>query len=188
MHHPSLLFLWCRNKPTLKTITVMASKDFQIKLMSLQGNLLNYAFMLTSSREEAYSLLNHTTEAALEQWATAADDVHFKGWTFSIMRSLFAGEFSARAKARRATRNDVYALRLTDETGDCADSALLGTYRSTEVTRALSSFTIGYRRTIELHFSGYSCLEIARELNLTVAVVKSRVAYCCNRLRAQLSA
>ncbi len=164
----------------------MASKDFQTKLMSLQGNLLNYAFMLTSSREEARQLLNHTTEAALEQWATASDDAHFKGWAFSIMRALFASDFSGRVKARRAVRHDVYAISLTDE--ECMDSALTGTYRSADVTRALATLTEGYRRAIELHFSGYSYAEIARALNLTVAVVKSRVAYCRNRLRVHLSA
>lgn len=35
----------------------MGTQEFQNKLMSLQGNLLNFAYMLTSNRDNAYDLL-----------------------------------------------------------------------------------------------------------------------------------
>ncbi|MBD5242790.1 MAG: RNA polymerase sigma factor, partial [Barnesiella sp.] len=43
----------------------MASANFQEKLMGLQGNLLNFAYMLTSNRDDAYDLLQDTTLKAL---------------------------------------------------------------------------------------------------------------------------
>ncbi len=39
----------------------MGTQEFQNKLMSLQGNLLNFAYMLTSNRDNAYDLLQDTT-------------------------------------------------------------------------------------------------------------------------------
>ena len=44
----------------------MSSKNFQTKLLSLQGNLLNFAYLLTSNRDDAYDLLQDTTLKALE--------------------------------------------------------------------------------------------------------------------------
>ena len=44
----------------------MGTQEFQDKLMSLQGNLLNFAYMLTSNRDNAYDLLQDTTLKALD--------------------------------------------------------------------------------------------------------------------------
>lgn len=164
----------------------MASKDFRNKLMSLQGNLLNYAFMLTSNREMARELLEHTTEVALEQWADAADDAMLKGWAFKLMRGVFASEFQ-QEKVERMHKVDVYSIHLTQEC-EATEVCPEGAHLSVNITRALASFTDGYRRPIEMYFAGYSVAEIASELALPVAVVKSRVAYCRNRLRVTLSA
>lgn len=165
----------------------MASNDYRNKLMSLQGNLLNYAFMLTSNREMARKLLDCTTETALEQWPEAVDDASLKCWAFSIMRGIFTAEF-ARKKSERRVCADVYAVRLTTEAHAVAGVPLEGTYRSADVTCALGELGDDYRRTAELYFAGYTMIEIASEMNLPMAVVKSRIAYCRSRLRVALSA
>lgn len=164
----------------------MASNDFRNRLKGLHRNLLNYAFMLTSDREMAHELLEHTTEIALERWTDVADDAMLKGWAFSVMRSVFAAEFACR-KIAQATSTDVYAISLT-EVSDMSYVRPEGTHRSAEVTRALESFNDSHRKVIERYFAGYSVTEIASEMNLPAAEVRSRVAYCRNSLRMALSA
>ena len=44
----------------------MNSPQFQERLLNLQSNLLNFAYMLTSDREEAHDLLQDTTLKALD--------------------------------------------------------------------------------------------------------------------------
>ena len=44
----------------------MNSNNFQQRLLGLQDNLLNFAYMLTSDREEAKDLLQDTTLKALD--------------------------------------------------------------------------------------------------------------------------
>ena len=44
----------------------MGSDKFQSKLMDLQSNMLNFAYMLTSNRDDAYDLLQDTTLKALD--------------------------------------------------------------------------------------------------------------------------
>ncbi len=48
----------------------MGTQEFQNKLMSLQSNLLNFAYMLTSNRDNAYDLLQDTTLKALDTKAS----------------------------------------------------------------------------------------------------------------------
>ncbi len=57
--------------------------------MDLQSNLLNFAYMLTGSRDDAYDLLQDTTLKALDNEAKYVDNTNFKGWVFTIMRNIF---------------------------------------------------------------------------------------------------
>ena len=58
----------------------MGSSNFQTKLLSLQSNLLNFAYILTSNRDDAYDLLQDTTLKALDNEDKYVDNVNFKGW------------------------------------------------------------------------------------------------------------
>ncbi|MDE5735152.1 MAG: RNA polymerase sigma factor, partial [Duncaniella sp.] len=64
----------------------MATQAFQDRLMALQSNMLNFAFMLTSDRDNAYDLLQDTTLKALDSEEKYGENVNFKGWVFTIMR------------------------------------------------------------------------------------------------------
>ena len=61
----------------------MNSNNFQQRLLGLQDNLLNFAYMLTSDREEAKDLLQDTTLKALDNEDKYIDNVNFKGWVFT---------------------------------------------------------------------------------------------------------
>ena len=55
------------------------SANFENKLLSLQSNLLNFAYLLTSNRDDAYDLLQDTTLKALDNEDKYVDNVNFKG-------------------------------------------------------------------------------------------------------------
>ena len=73
----------------------MGTTTFQEKLLSVQRNLLNFAYTLTTNREDAYDLLQDTTLKALDNEDKYVDNVNFKGWVFTIMRNLFIKNYSA---------------------------------------------------------------------------------------------
>jgi DNA-directed RNA polymerase specialized sigma subunit, sigma24 homolog len=119
-------------------------QEFQEKLLSLQDNLLNFAYMLTSNREEAKDLLQDTTLKALDNRDKYIDNVNFKGWVFTIMRNIFINNY------RRIVRNqtivdqteDLYHLNLPQESGfDTPD----GFYTVKEITKAINGFADEYK-------------------------------------------
>ena len=67
----------------------MTSEKFQASLMQLQDNMLNFAYMLTSNRDDAYDLLQDTTLKVLDNEEKFAENTNFKGWVFTIMRNIF---------------------------------------------------------------------------------------------------
>ena len=90
------------------------SQKFQTKLLDLQSNLLNFAYLLTSNRDDAYDLLQDTTLKALDNEDKYVDNVNFKGWVFTIMRNIFINNY--RKVVRSATvidqTEDLYHLNL----------------------------------------------------------------------------
>ena len=93
----------------------MGTTTFQEKLLSVQRNLLNFAYTLTTNREDAYDLLQDTTLKALDNEDKYVDNVNFKGWVFTIMRNLFINKY--RATVRSAVvidrSDDLYHLNLS---------------------------------------------------------------------------
>ena len=60
-------------------------ESFKQRLVGLQGNLLSFAYQLTTNREAAEDLLQDTTLKALDNEEKYVDKVNFKGWIFTII-------------------------------------------------------------------------------------------------------
>ena len=165
-------------------ITVMTTK-FEQMLVALQSNMLNFAYMLTSNRDDAYDLLQDTTLKVLDNEAKYADDTNFKGWVFTIMRNIFINNY--RKVAREATMvdqtEDLYHLNLPQESGLETPE---GGIAVDEITRAINSFSDEYRIPFSMHVSGYKYTEIAEQMDLPLGTVKSRKFFSRQRLQEML--
>lgn len=163
----------------------MSSKNFQSKLLELQGNLLNFAYLLTSNHDDAYDLLQDTTLKALANEEKYVDNTNFKGWVFTIMRNTFINNY--RQVIRSATvldhTDDLYRLNMAGESGveSPEESVALG-----EISDAINSFADDYRVPFTMHVAGYKYNEIAAKMNLPLGTVKSRIFFARKRLQGML--
>ncbi|MDE5720389.1 MAG: RNA polymerase sigma factor, partial [Paramuribaculum sp.] len=64
----------------------MTTVDFKQKLTSLQANMFNFAYMLTSDREDAADLMQDTMLKVLDNADKDTGNSKFKGGVFAIMR------------------------------------------------------------------------------------------------------
>ena len=163
----------------------MATSNFQTKLMDLQKNLLNFAFILTSNRDDAYDLLQDTTLKALDNEDKYVDNVNFKGWVFTIMRNIFINNY--RKVVRSATvidqTEDLYHLNLPQDSGFETPE---GSFAAKEITAAINEFSDDYRIPFTMHVAGYKYNEIAEKMNLPLGTVKSRIFFARQRLQQSL--
>lgn len=160
----------------------MGTQEFQNKLMSLQGNLLNFAYMLTSNRDNAYDLLQDTTLKALDNESKYVDNTNFKGWVFTIMRNIFINNYrkSARENTMVDTSEDLYHLNLKQDSGlETPD----GAYAVKEISEILAGFPEDCREPFSLHVAGYKYEEISERLSMPLGTVKSRIFFTRKRLR-----
>ncbi|MDE6161491.1 MAG: RNA polymerase sigma factor [Muribaculaceae bacterium] len=164
----------------------MGSVKFQNDLMKLQGNLLNFAYMLTSNRDDAYDLLQDTTLKALDNEAKYADNTNFKGWVFTIMRNIFINNYrrGARSAVVADTTDNLYHLNLSQDSGlDTPE----GSYTAGEITDAINSFSDEYRIPFSMHVSGYKYNEIAEKMGLPLGTIKSRIFFARKKLQERFA-
>ena len=165
----------------------MANKEFENKLMSLQGNLLNFAYMLTSNRDNAYDLLQDTTLKALDNESKYVDNTNFKGWVFTIMRNIFINNY--RRNVRSATivdqTEDLYHLNLSQDSGLETPE---GAFGAGEISEAINDFADEYRIPFSMFVAGYKYNEIAEKMNLPLGTIKSRIFFARKKLQARFAA
>ena len=164
----------------------MATETFQTKLMALQSNMLNFAYMLTSNRDDAYDLLQDTTLKALDNSEKYVENTNFKGWVFTIMRNLFINNY--RRVSRTATvidqTEDLYHLNLSQDSGIASPE---GSYSAQEITDAINQFPDKYRVPFTMHVAGYKYNEIADEMGLPLGTIKSRIFFARQQLQERFA-
>ena len=164
----------------------MATSEFQTKLMSLQSNMLNFALMLTSNRDNAYDLLQDTTLKALDNEDKYTDNTNFKGWVFTIMRNIFINNY--RRVARSATvidqTEDLYHLNISQDSGFETPE---GSFQAGEITAAINQMSDEYRIPFSMHVAGYKYGEIAEKMNLPLGTIKSRIFFARKKLQQRFA-
>ena len=160
-------------------------ESFKDRVIGLQGNLMSFAYQLTSNREQAEDLLQDTTLKALSNEDKYVDNVNFKGWIFTIMRNIFINNY--RQTVRQATvidkTEDLYHLNISQDSGINTPE---GSFAVKEISVVLNSFSDDYRIPFNMFVAGYKYNEIAEKLDLPLGTVKSRIFFARKRLREEL--
>ncbi|MDE6804858.1 MAG: RNA polymerase sigma factor [Muribaculaceae bacterium] len=164
----------------------MRTKEtFKQRILGLQGNLLSFAYQLTTNREAAQDLLQDTTLKALDNEDKYVDNTNFKGWIFTIMRNIFINNY--RQTVRKATvidqTEDLYHLNISQDSGLETPDGSIAVH---EISSTLNSFPDEYRIPFNMYVAGYKYNEIAEKMGLPLGTVKSRIFFARKRLREQL--
>ena len=164
----------------------MGNAKFQSNLMNLQTNLLNFAYMLTSNRDDAYDLLQDTTLKALDNEDKYAENTNFKGWVFTIMRNIFINNYRRAGRAATVvdTTENLYHLNLCQESGIETPE---GAYGVNEISAAIDDIADEYRIPFVMHIQGYKYNEIAEHMNLPLGTVKSRIFFARKKLQSRFA-
>lgn len=163
----------------------MQNDRFQSRLIALQSNMLNFAFLLTSNRDDANDLVQDTMLKVLDNRDKYTDNVNFKGWVLTVMRNIFINGYR---KASRTTvlidrSEDLYLLNLPQDAGDASPE---GAMAIKEINAVVNSFDEEYRVPFSMHLAGYKYQEIADRIGLPLGTIKSRIFFARKTLRQRL--
>ena len=163
----------------------MRTANFAQDLLSVQTELLNFAYKLTADREEANDLLQETSMKALDNEDKYTAETNFKGCIYTIMRNIFINNYR---KALRdqiyvdQTDNQFYLNQNIDIEGDSTE----GSYDLKEMRRIVNALPKEYRIPFSMYVSGFKYREIADKLGLPLGTVKSRIYFTRQKLQEEL--
>ena len=153
--------------------------------ISVQEELLRFAYKLTADKEEANDLLQETSLKALDNEDKYMPDTNFKGWMYTIMRNIFINNY--RRIVREQTfvdqTDNLYHLNLPQNSGFASTE---GSYDLKEMHSIVNSLPRDYKVPFSMHVSGFKYREIADRLGLPLGTVKSRIFFTRQRLQQEL--
>lgn len=155
----------------------------EIRIKNLQSNLLNYALILTSDRNNAYGLLNETTSEILRRQGEYDGSVDFKDWAFAMMRSLCEHKYVRRVIPRMTVGGPDTATMDINESSVCDGN---GTMTVGEFGRRLSALDAPRRMVYELYVKGFNIGEITGRCRMTVSAVTAHVRRAVAALTVRL--
>ena len=163
----------------------MTTAAITTRLMDLQSNMLNFAYMLTSNRDDAQDLLQDTTLKVLDNYDKYTENTNFKGWVFTIMRNIFINNYRRQVRSSTVidTTEDLYHLNLSQESGLATPE---GSFAAKEISVAINSFSKEYKVPFTMYIAGYKYSEIAEKMGLPLGTVKSRIFFARKRLQGLL--
>ena len=161
------------------------SITFQKELLGVQGDLLRFAYKLTSDHEEANDLLQETSLKALDNEDKYAPDTNFKGWMYTIMRNIFVNNYRRTVREMNLI-DDTYSINqqslIEDEEGDRFEFA----YDMKQLYRVIHSIPEDMKVPFQMFVAGFKYREIAEKLGLPMGTVKSRLFFIRKRLKEEL--
>lgn len=163
----------------------MRTANFAQDLLSVQTELLNFAYKLTADREEANDLLQETSLKALDNEDKYTAETNFKGWIYTIMRNIFINNYCKALRNQTyvdQTDNQFYLNQNIDIEGDSTE----GSYDLKEMRRIVNALPKEYRIPFSMYVSGFKYREIADKLGLPLGTVKSRIYFTRQKLQEEL--
>lgn len=163
----------------------MRTANFAQDLLSVQTELLNFAYKLTADREEANDLLQETSLKALDNEDKYTAETNFKGWIYTIMRNIFINNYRKALRDQTyvdQTDNQFYLNQNIDIEGDSTE----GSYDLKEMRRIVNALPREYRIPFSMYVSGFKYREIADKLGLPLGTVKSRIYFTRQKLQEEL--
>lgn len=163
----------------------MRTANFAQDLLSVQTELLNFAYKLTADREEANDLLQETSLKALDNEDKYTAETNFKGWIYTIMRNIFINNYRKTLRDQTyvdQTDNQFYLNQNIDIEGDSTE----GSYDLKEMRRIVNALPKEYRIPFSMYVSGFKYREIADKLGLPLGTVKSRIYFTRQKLQEEL--
>lgn len=164
----------------------MTTAAFTTRLMTLQNNMLNFAYMLTSNRDDAYDLLQDTMLKVLDNQDKYVENTNFKGWVFTIMRNIFINNYRRVVRSNTVVdrTEDLYHLNMPQDSGFETPEGAFGV---NEISAAIDEFPEKYRVPFSMHVAGYKYNEIAEAMHLPLGTIKSRIFFARQSLQQRFA-
>lgn len=172
-------------RKTLNEIN-MTAIEFNHQLVELQNPLKYFALKLTTDNADAEDLLQETFLKALKYKDKFADQTNLKAWLYTIMKNTFINNYRRAARTRTiidSTQEAYYVNSSASVSSISPESE----YNFKEVSKTVNNLNDDCRIPFTMHNEGYKYKEIAKQLDMPIGTVKSRIFLARKKLSSALT-
>jgi len=163
----------------------MTNQEFTAKTQELNNLLFAFALRLTRSRQDAEDLMQETQIKAYKYRDNFAEGTNFKSWISTIMRNTFINQYRKRKTRRHLNQPTTEVTENIISKNVVANSGEQN-LRMQEMKRMMNSIGKIYSIPFMMFYRGYEYQEIARELNIPIGTVKSRIFSARVKMKAMI--
>ena len=157
-----------------KNISIMSRQEFGLLIVKHESFLLQLAMKLTKSFEDSNDLIQETYFKALKSSHKFQEGTNLKGWLYTIMRNTFINAY--RKKKKQNTFVDETESKFFLDSNQVEKSSTMDSLVDREyMMKQINSVDSAYVDTFMMYYNGYKYDEIAKELNVPLGTVKSRI-------------
>lgn len=160
---------------------------FSGDLIEMQKQLYYFALRLTDDREYANDLVQETTYKALKNKKKLQNTEHIRAWLYTILKNTYINYL--RSSQNKQLNFDSEEVNLYSNTGKAngypSPDTLL---QRKELRDQINELPFSYEKPINMLLSGYSYKEIAKQMNIPIGTVKSRIHLGKKRILKNYSA
>jgi len=152
----------------------MTAIEFTTRIMNEKSSLKNFALSLTRNNDDALDLLQDTYVKAISYRTKFEDSTNLKAWLFTIMKNTFINAYRRNVKTRALiVKGDDIALNraFKQNSYDHSESRL----NAKEIIKHIEKLDDDYKVPFTRYYNGYKYEEIAKEMQLPLGTVKSRI-------------
>jgi len=149
---------------------------FMYDLVQLQEQLFYYALQLTEDREDALDLVQETSFKALKNRNRLHNNDHIRAWLYTILKNTYINYLRSshyRQLVYDSEEINNYAIQSNGSNG--SNGAPHEQLERKELHEIIGMLPGAYGKPIKMFMSGYSYKEIAKQMNIPIGTVKSRI-------------
>ena len=163
----------------------MTALEFNHKIIGLRENMKNFAYSLTTDREDANDLIQDTYVRVIRHKNHFDPSTNLKAWIFTIMKNTFINKYRKENRIKKVIvhSSDLHIIHSVQSGYMNADA----NYNLSELEMMINDLAEMHRIPFQMHFQGYMYKEIAEQLNISIGTVKSRIFFCRKKMKEKLN-
>lgn len=163
----------------------MTTIEFNQHITELESKLKYFALSLTQNMDDAEDLLQETFLKAITYKNLFVRETNFTAWVYTIMKNTFINNYRKAARTRTAFDNtkDLYFINSGQ---DISNAPVDSSYSLKEIQKSIDELKDEYRIPFQMYTDGHKYKEIAKELDLPIGTVKSRIFFARKHLMEAL--
>ncbi len=163
----------------------MSTSYVKDQLPTVEKYLLNFAYYMTKNNAEAQDLYQDTVLKVLTKGHLFKKGTNFKAWCATIMRNLFINGYRRKKRANVVLDHSNNNYYINSGKTVSNDGEWKVSYK--ELVHLVNNLPKTLSVPFAMRFRGYKYDEIAKELDLPMGTVKSRIFLARRQLKKEFN-